>query len=100
MYKYSIYIGLNDKDKHKQVIKDKKAINIIQGIMKSENIEGFTIKHNTGYWQGELENSKELVIYDNEQAKKRIVRAIRKIKLLLNQQEVILEITQPKSEVF
>lgn len=56
----SYYIGLNDKDSHKQDITTQEALNIIEEIMKNAGIESYTTSIVQGHYKNELENTIKL----------------------------------------
>ena len=78
-----MYIGLNDKDLHKQVLSDEAFYKAI-----AQYIESCTIFEAKGLYHGELEKSLKLEIYD-EDVEKYIVIA-KKLCVELNQNEIIV----------
>lgn len=56
MYLQRLYIGLNDKDMRKQVIKTECAKNFINEILK-DNYTSYTIIETEGYFLGEREHT-------------------------------------------
>lgn len=90
--KYSLYIGLNDKDTLEQMMPTKKFIKIISKICKSQNI-GFSIKsmnggyiHNSGIYT--FENSIELSIFGVTE--EQIMTLAKKLKKIFNQESIIV----------
>lgn len=51
------YIGLNDKDTHRQEKTTQEALNIIEDVMDLANIESYTTSIVQGHYKRELENT-------------------------------------------
>jgi len=51
------YIGLNDKDTHKQEKTTQEALNIIEDVMGLARIESYTTSTVEGHYKRELENT-------------------------------------------
>lgn len=51
------YIGLNDKDSHKQEKTTQEALNIIEEVMNSVGIDSYTTSVVQGHYKKELENT-------------------------------------------
>lgn len=51
------YIGLNDKDSHKQEKTTQEALNIIEDVMDLSGIESYTTNVAQGHYKRELENT-------------------------------------------
>lgn len=92
MYLQRLYIGLNDKDLHKQVIKTEYAKNFINEILK-DNYTSYTIIEAKGFFLGEKEHT--LIIEYVCENKKSVIsnEHIRVLKEKLNQYAV-LQMTQ------
>ena len=56
----SYYIGLNDKDTHKQEKTTQEALNIIEEVMDSAGIDSYTTSIVQGHYKNELENTIKL----------------------------------------
>ena len=54
------YIGLNDKDTHRQEKTTQEALNIIENVMDLAGIESYTTSTVEGYYKNELENTIKL----------------------------------------
>lgn len=59
------YIGLNDKDTHKQKYSTETFIRMLCGIMKASSIDNFTLSVVTGYYKGEPETTLKLELVNN-----------------------------------
>lgn len=59
------YIGLNDKDTHKQKYSTDTFIKMLRGIMSAHSIECFTLSTATGYYRGEPETTLKLELVNN-----------------------------------
>ena len=86
---YKIYIGLNDKDTHKQEVRTDYAIGLI-GLY----FECCTVQKVIGYYKQEQENSLIVNVIDNEQKRPDIKRAVENLKYLLNQECILLTETE------
>ena len=90
--KFTLYVGLNDKDTRKQEIKTTNAKNLISKIFAENEIEGATFLGAEGIYtykednKTETENSFKIEVLfatDNQ-----IKKAVEKIKIKLNQESV------------
>lgn len=100
MIKYNVYIGLNDKEKLKQIIDTKKAKNEVYKILLKNNIKGYTIYLVNGVFTnevGDITREKTLKIELLDIKKDDILKAIQEIKKALNQECILLE--EEKKEV-
>lgn len=79
----TMYIGMNDKDLHKQVLKDEAFYQAI-----ARYIESCTIFEAKGLYHGELEKSLKLEIYDENEAY--YIEIAKKLCVELNQAEIIV----------
>ena len=105
MKKYTLSIGLNDKDSKIQKISTIEAYKMVENILMNNTIEGFTIYEAKGVYKhenGEIvkENTLRVEIYDfdNTLATK-IIASIHTIKSVLNQESVALESQTIESEL-
>lgn len=105
MKKYTLSIGLNDKDTKIQRINTLEAYKMIENILMANTIEGFTIYEAKGVYKhdnGEIvkENTLRVEVYDfdNTLATK-IITSIHAIKAALNQESVALESQTIESEL-
>lgn len=105
MKKYTLSIGLNDKDSKVQKISTLEAYKIVENIMMANNIEGFTIYDAKGVYKHESseitkENTLKVEVYDFEgNAIANILEAIHAIKASLNQEAIALESNTIESEL-
>ena len=93
MKKFTLYVGLNDKDTKKQKVATKKAREIVQNVMLG-NVDGYTISEAEGLYRhesGEITIEKtmriELLFVEKEQVKT-IVDALKK---QLNQESIAVQ---------
>jgi hypothetical protein len=84
--KHTLYVGLNDKDKHKQLIEPMKAQDIINKILNNNGIDGATFIGSKGIYKAEVENSFKIEILFAKD--KQIINTIEQIKKELNQESV------------
>ena len=81
VYGYTVYIGMNDKDEHKQVISTENFKNII-----GEKFENCTILDTTGFYRGEQERSLQVTVYGIDE--KTLTMKINELKKTLNQESI------------
>ena len=100
--KYSLYIGLNDKDSKTQKIDTLEAYKILCNIIKKHNIEGFTVYNAHGFYVHQdgtftIENTLkvELMFVDNET----IDELIKECKIVFNQETIIKQVEEVSSEM-
>lgn len=55
MYKYSIYLGMFDKDTKEQEISNQDFLNIVRKIMRLNKINNYTIYKGKGHYMSELQ---------------------------------------------
>ena len=79
----TIYIGMNDKDLHKQVLSDNDFYQAI-----ARYIEGCTIFEAKGLYKGEWEKSLKLEIYDDNEEK--YINIAKTLCRELNQETIIV----------
>lgn len=102
MLKFTIIAGLNDKDTKKQEITTEKAIEIIVKVLKLAEVEGATLTEAKGLYIHEdgtavFENSIKIeLLFITEEKAKAICKLL---KSALNQEAVVLEITELKSNL-
>ena len=103
MKKYTLYIGLNDKDSKKQEISTKKAINTIVSMVVSNNLNGCTISQSIGYYLHDdnislvVENSIKLELFTS--SLKAVKSLISQLKTSLNQESIIYQVESINSKV-
>lgn len=93
MEKFTMFIGLNDKETKKQEIETETAVNIVYNALSKQGIECITYdikngvyKHDNGTIVFEKNIIVELFFVENIQ----VVRALNDIKTLLNQESILL----------
>lgn len=79
----TMYIGMNDKDLHKQVLKDEAFYRAI-----ARYVDSCTIFEAKGLYHGEYEKSLKLEIYDENEAY--YMEIAKKLCIELNQAEIIV----------
>lgn len=102
MLKFTVIVGLNDKDTKKQEITTETAINKIVTVLKNNTVEGATLTEAKGLYIHEdgtavFENSIKIeLLFITEETAKNICRDL---KIDLNQEAVVLEITELNSNL-
>lgn len=99
---YTLYVGLNDKDTKKQEVSNEFALNTINRILLNEGITDKTVQNALGVYTHNngtttTENSLILTMFFVERIQ--LIRAIEKIKIVLNQESIILKEQKVKSEL-
>lgn len=103
MEKYTLYVGLNDKDSKVQEIQTLEAYKVIQKILYNNNVEGATIFEAVGIYKHEdktfvTENTLRIeLMFIDKQTVKAIVDSI---KMLLNQESVAVQYEIVNSELW
>ena len=95
MNKFNIYVGLNDKDLLKQIIDTKKAKNMVYSTLLKNDIKAYTIYNVNGVFtneKGKITKEKTLKIEILDTEMESILKAIKEMKLTLNQESILLEI--------
>lgn len=98
--KYSLYLGLNDKDTKTQKVDTLEAYKILCNLLKSYNVEGFTVYnahgfyvHDDGTFTTENTLKIELMFVDE----KTIDNIIKQCKIIFNQECIIKQIEEVTS---
>lgn len=98
--KYSLYLGLNDKDTKTQKIDTLEAYKILCNLLKSYNVEGFTVynahgfyMHDDGTFTTENTLKVELMFIDE----KTIDNIIKQCKIVFNQECIIKQVEEVTS---
>lgn len=93
--KTNLYVGLNDKDRKKQIIKTKKAIKIINDLLiNTYLLEGATIQTAKGiykYEKGKTVIEKTIVVILLDVEEKKINMIVKDLKNILNQESILIE---------
>ena len=93
--KYILYVGLNDKDKKKQLITTANAKKLIKKTLFKNNVEGYTIYMANGLYKhdnGQITQEKTIIIellYINNNILNIIIQELKKI---LNQESILKQI--------
>lgn len=99
--KYTLYVGLNDKDTKTQQISTLEAYKVLQNLLLNNGVEGATIFEAKGIYthkNGEIiiENTLRIeLMFIEKEAVKKIVNDIKKI---LNQESVIVQFEKVNTE--
>lgn len=100
--KYSLYLGLNDKDTKTQKIDTLEAYKILCNLLKSYNVEGFTVYNAHGFYMHDdgtftTENTLkiELMFIDE----KIVDNIIKQCKIIFNQETIIKQVEEITSEL-
>jgi PII-like signaling protein len=102
MLKYTIIVGLNDKDTKKQEISTESAYQIIFKTLQSNGIEGATLTEVKGFYthnNGDIviENSIKIELLFIERAT--ATATAKELRKILNQESVVLEVAELDSEL-
>lgn len=100
--KYSLYLGLNDKDTKTQKIDTLEAYKMLCNLLKSYNVEGFTVYNAHGFYVHDdgsftVENTLKIeLMFINE---KIVDDIIKQLKIIFNQESVIKQVEKVTSEL-
>lgn len=99
MKKFTLYIGLNDKDSLKQEISTEEAVDIVANVFCGY-ADGCTIYRATGYYKNEagedtIENTLKVEIFDITEDK--LNMAAKVIKLMLRQESIVKQVEEVNS---
>lgn len=94
--KYSLYIGLNDKDLLKQIKTMKEYKKIINDELLKSNINAYSIYNVNGVFTNNekittIEKTLKVEILNNDILKDDIIKIINNLKIKLNQESIMLE---------
>lgn len=100
--KYSLYIGLNDKDTKTQKIDTLEAYKILCNLLKSYNVEGFTVYNAHGFYVHDdgtftIENTLKVELMFIEE--KTVDNIIKQLKTIFNQESIIKQVEEVTSEL-
>lgn len=101
--KYTLYVGLNDKDSKIQKVNTVEAYKIIENLLLNLNIDGATIFEAKGLYKHEsgeyvIENTLRIEIMFVE--KPIVKQLVDSIKLILNQESVAVQREVVESELW
>lgn len=94
MEKYTLNIGLNDKDSMKQEINDIESCSRIIESLNESLIEGYTIYNANGFYtheNGAQVNEKTIIVEIVNEKKEKILKACNSIKKRLNQESILVQ---------
>jgi uncharacterized membrane-anchored protein YitT (DUF2179 family) len=86
----TLYIGLNDKDKHKQLLLTSTYKDKISKILYAYGIHSFTMLEAQGFYKSELENTLVIQVFNMDIPKV----CIKDIKQELNQECIMLTLQE------
>lgn len=100
MTKYTLYIGLNDKETLTQKIDTEEAVEIVSNVFCGY-ADGCTIYRATGYYKNRegidtIENTLKVEVFDIPED--RLHMACRVLKLMLNQESIVKQTEVVNSE--
>lgn len=93
MYLQRLYIGMNDKDKHEQILSREDFIMIIKACLFGYGLEAFTIINSIGIYKTEQENTLIVELMKEDRNDLISIELIKLLKELLNQ-ECIMQTIQ------
>lgn len=98
--KYSLYIGLNDKDTKTQKIDTLEAYKILCNLLKSYNVEGFTVYNAHGFYVHDdgsftIENTLKVELMFIDELT--IDNIIKQLKIIFNQECIIKQVEEVTS---
>lgn len=102
MQKFCLYVGLNDKETKTQEISTIEAYKIITNVIVANKVDGFTILEANGYYVHDdksisIEKSLKIeFLFIDIDIIKNIIKDLKKI---LNQESIILQTENIKSEM-
>lgn len=100
--KYSLYLGLNDKDTKTQKIDTLEAYKILCNLLKSYNVEGFTVYNAHGFYVHDdgsftVENTLKVELMFIDEIT--IDNIIKQLKIIFNQESIIKQVEEVTSEL-
>jgi len=99
MEKFTMFIGLNDKDTKKQEIPTDVAVKMVYNALCKQGIECITYDIKNGVYKhdnGDIVFEKNIIVEMFFVENIQVVRALNDIKTLLNQESILLETTEIK----
>lgn len=100
--KYSLYLGLNDKDTKTQKVDTLEAYKILCNLLKSYNVEGFTVYNAHGFYVHDdgtftVENTLKVELMFIDEIT--IDEIIKQLKIIFNQESIIKQVEEVTSEM-
>lgn len=102
MIKYSLYLGLNDKDTKTQKVDTLEAYKILCNLLKSYSVEGFTVYNAHGFYVHDdgtftVENTLKVELMFIDEIT--IDEIIKQLKTIFNQECIIKQVEEVTSEL-
>ena len=95
MIKFDLFIGLNDKDKKRQLRTLKECKEVINNVLIDNNIDYYTLIDCNGCYMKEVEKTIDCMIIVNDELEKttteKIKKSINELKKQLNQDSIMLK---------
>ena len=94
MKKYTLNVGLNDKDSKKQEISEIESCSRIIESLNESLIDGYTIHNANGFYtheNGKQVNEKTIIVDIVGEKKEKILKACDSIKKKLNQESILIQ---------
>lgn len=91
--RFTVYVGLNDKDAGEQIVTTSEAKARLNAIA-SKHVGGFTVRHAEGYWTnaaGEAENEETLVYDFLDATDAQVAAIVAQMKTAMNQEAILVE---------
>lgn len=100
--KYSLYLGLNDKDTKTQKIDTLEAYKILCNLLKSYNVEGFTVYNAHGFYVHDdgsftVENTLKVELMFIKELT--VDNIIKQLKTIFNQESIIKQVEEVTSSL-
>ena len=100
--KYSLYLGLNDKDTKTQKIDTLEAYKTLCNLLKSYNVEGFTVYNAHGFYVHDdgsftVENTLKIELMFIDEIT--VDDIIKQLKIIFNQESIIKQVEKVTSEL-
>lgn len=95
LVKHTLYIGLNDKDTHAQVIQTVEAYKVVYNLLQAVGYQGATISESTGLYiheDGSVVTEKSLRVEILFGDTGRTDQLIAQLKAALNQESIALQV--------
>lgn len=100
--KYTLYVGLNDKNTKIQEITTIDAYKIIVNVCKNSGLDGFTLTEATGFYvhdNGDIITEKSIKIEILFADDKTINNITKQLKVILNQESIVKQVEEVTSEL-
>lgn len=94
--KFTLYVGLNDKDVYDQLIPTEEAFNLLN-VVAMKHVDGFTVRSARGFWKDEkgAPSSENTLVYDFVDATdEQITAIVTDMLAAMNQSAILVERTE------